>query len=104
MFNINHSLGIIIGSIFVTSYTNRQKEIIELFKNPYWLINTVIIAVFSFYVINIKKDKDEETIKMQEAVRKGILAFMIAIFAHLELTIAPFWIVYGLAYYAQGYV
>jgi len=37
MFNINNSLGIIIGIIFVTSYINRQKEIFELFKNPYWL-------------------------------------------------------------------
>jgi hypothetical protein len=32
MFNINQSLSIIIGIIFVTSYINRQKEIIELFK------------------------------------------------------------------------
>jgi len=104
MLNINNSLSFIIGIIFVTSYINRQKEIIELFKNPYWLINTVIIAIFSFYIINIKKGNDEETIKMQEAIRKGILAFMIAIFAHLELTIAPFWIVYALAYYAEGYV
>ena len=67
MFNINHSLGIIIAIIFVTSYINRQKEIIELFKNPYWLINTIIIAIFSFYVINIKEGKDEETIKMQRS-------------------------------------
>ena len=97
-------LVLLLQLFFITSYINRQKEIIELFKNPYWLINTIIIAIFSFYVINIKEGKDEETIKMQEAVRKGILAFMIAIFAHLELTVAPFWIVYGLAYYAQGYV
>lgn len=104
MMNINHSLSIIIGVIFLTTYIRRQKEIIDLFKNSYWLINSIIIVIFSFYVINIKKGTDEETIKMQEAVRKGILAFMVAIFAHLELTIAPFWIVYGLAYYAQGYV
>lgn len=104
MFNINNSLSIIMAIIFITTYIKREKEINNLIKNPYWLINSIIIGVFSFYIINIKEGKDEETIKMQEAVRKGLLAFMIAIFAHVELTVAPFWIVYGLAYYAQGYV
>ena len=68
MFNIDHSLGIIIAVIFITSYINREKEIIELFKNPYWLINTIIIAIFSFYVINIKEGKDEPIVMGAEPV------------------------------------
>ncbi|MHA2039532.1 MAG: hypothetical protein ACW98X_24185 [Promethearchaeota archaeon] len=47
---------------------------------------------------------DEEGQKIKDAVKKGILAFIIAILAHLELTIAPFWIVFTLAVSFDGYV
>ena len=78
-------------------------KVYKLFKRKTWLVNFIIIAGFSAYVMSLQ-GHDEETEKVKDAARKGMLAFIIALMAHLELTIAPFWIVFVLAYYLQGYV
>jgi hypothetical protein len=104
MINFNNSLAFIISAIFLTTYLNRKKEIIKLIKNPKWFINLLIIIFFCIYSIEFKRDHSADTLRLQGAIRKGILAFIIAILAHLELTIAPFWIVFALAYYSEGYV
>ncbi len=82
---------------------DRGHGIYKLFRNKIWLMNFMIIAIFSIYVMNLE-GHDEETEKVKDAARKGMLAFIIALMAHLELTIAPFWIVFVLAYYLTGYV
>ena len=40
----------------------------------------------------------------KDAIKKGILALIVAIIAQLDLTIAPFWIVFTLAVSFEGYV
>jgi hypothetical protein len=82
---------------------NKHKEISKLFKNTSWLVNLIIVIGFSVYMVNTAGN-DEEGQKIKDAVKKGILAFIIAILAHLELTIAPFWIVFTLAVSFDGYV
>jgi len=82
---------------------DKGRKVYELFGSWSWLVNFIIITVFSAYVMSIQ-GHGEEIEKVKDAARKGMLAFLIAIMAHLELTIAPFWIVFVLAYYLHGYV
>jgi hypothetical protein len=42
--------------------------------------------------------------RIKDAIKKGILALIVAIIAQLDLTIAPFWIVFTLAVSFEGYV
>ncbi len=102
--------GKIISLIAVTLLTmrviikeNKHKQILKLFQNASWVVNLVIVIGFSIYMINTAGN-DEEGRKIKDAVKKGILAFIIAMLAHLELTIAPFWIVFTLAVSFDGYV
>ncbi len=102
--------GKIISLIAVTLLTarviikeNKHKEILKLFKKTSWVVNLVIVIGFSIYMVNTAGN-DEEGQKIKDAVKKGILAFIIAMLAHLELTIAPFWIVFTLAVSFDGYV
>ena len=90
-------------TIFAVYRLDRGRKVYELFGNWSWLTNFILIAIFSMYVMSIQ-GHSEEIDKVKDAARKGMLAFLIAIMAHLELTIAPFWIVFVLAYYLQGYV
>ena len=91
--------------LFISIYQlDKGKKIFKLFKNKSWLFNFFIIICFSVYIIDIQKDRNANSERLKDAVRKGLLALIIAILAHLELTIAPFWIVFLLAFYSQGYV
>ena len=93
--------------------TSRIQLMSELLTNNVWKLNIVFILVFSIviYWLNNKINNKEldkkhykEIKKHKEAVKKGILALIISLFAHLKLTIAPFWFVFILAYYFEGWV
>lgn len=91
--------------LIITIYRlDKGTEILKLINNKMWFFNFMVIMIFSVYIIDIDNEKGEKYIKLQDAVRKGLLAFIIAILARLELTIAPFWIVFVLAFYGNGYV
>lgn len=77
----------------------------ELIGNKKWLVNFSMIIAFSIYIIyNTHNDTSPESIKVKDSLKKAILAFLIAIFAKLDLTIAPFWLVFVLAYYLEGWI
>ena len=78
---------------------NRFSEIKELL-NVRWLINFALMIAFGVYITSAS-DGDS---KVKEALKKAVLAFIIAVLAHLRMTIAPFWIVFVLAYYLEGWV
>ena len=58
------------------------------------------------YLEQGESDKVRSMVKLSYIldIGSGVLAFIIAILAHLELTIAPFWIVFTLAVSFNGYV
>ena len=69
------------------------------------IINLLLIIGFIVYIIYSTKDDDsDDAKKTQEALKKAIIAFIIALFAELGLTIAPFWWVFVLAYYMEGWI
>ena len=82
-----------------------RENLMELLSKKKWVINLLLIIGFIAYIIYSTKDDDsEEAKKTQEALKKAIMAFIIALFAELGLTIAPFWWVFVLAYYMEGWI
>ena len=80
---------------------------IKLFKNRTWVINFVIMVAFSAYLI-LDKPKDSLSNKEYnlriEALKKAIFGFIIALMVHFRMTIAPFWIIFYIGYYLNGWV
>ena len=82
-----------------------RNNIIELLSEKRWIINVLLIIGFIAYIIySTKGDDSDDAKKTQEALKKAIIAFIIALFAELGLTIAPFWWVFVLAYYMEGWI
>ena len=52
------------------------------------------------------KDKkiSENVEKLKNASKKAILALLIAFFARIDLVIAPFWLIWMMAYYLEDWV
>ena len=53
---------------------------------------------------NLKEyDEPETTRRIIESLKKGIIAFIIALLAELGLTITPFWLIFMISYYLEGW-
>ena len=104
---LNNKLFGILLVVVITLYKAHQqgklKLLPKLFNNASWIINLVSVIIFSIYMINTSGD-DLNGRRTKDAIKKGILALIVAIIAQLDLTIAPFWIVFTLAVSFEGYV
>lgn len=102
----NKFIGILLV-VVITLYKAHQqgklKLLKKLFNNTSWIINLAIVIIFSIYMINTSGD-DLNGKRIKDAIKKGILSLIVAIIAQLDLTIAPFWIVFTLAVSFEGYV
>ena len=97
------------GSIFlvfiISIYeilNNKEKfnKLKSIFTNKRWLHHFVIMLVFItgiFYKYPVHSIEREST-------KKGLTALIIAIFASIDLTIAPFWIIWILSYSFDDWV
>lgn len=102
-------LGSIVTLIILTTYTIIKKgqhiQLIKLLTNKKWLINFIFIILWSAYILLLVDPKNsEEVISLKKAVKKAIIAFIIALFAFFDLTIIPFWLVFTFAYYSEDWI
>lgn len=91
---ISLSIVLIISASVVFSDSEKYNKFKNLFSNKSWLYNFIIILIFcisSFFYYPLNSLEIEAT-------KKAITAFIIAIFASIDLTIAPFWIIWVLSY------
>lgn len=71
-----------------------------IFTNKRWLKHFAILASFSTSMFLLYDKNSHE----REATKKALTAFIIAIFASIDLTIAPFWIIWVLTYSFDNWV
>lgn len=84
--------------ILVTQKEKKMK-VINLLKNKPFLISLVVIIVWCYYWLYHVKEDTEDAEKFKRATKQAILGFIIALLAHLELKVAPFWLIWITAYY-----
>ena len=98
--------------LFILSllYALRKPELIEdgknLILNMEFGINFLFIIVFIVWIGALKKFKNDkkEKAKAKESLKKATIAFIIGLFGELHLIHQPFWLIFILAYYMDGWV
>lgn len=81
-----------------------RKSTIALITTPRWVINIIIIILFIFWTYHeTKYDEPKTSRRIVESLKKAIIAFIIALFAELGLTITPFWLIFMISYYLEGW-
>jgi len=90
----------------------KLKNIIDFFKKPKTIGQLAMIVAWIYLIYNYasknKDSKDKKTLenveKLKNASKKAILALLIAFFARIDLVIAPFWLIWIMAYYLEDWV
>ena len=82
-----------------------RKKVFELLNTGEWKLDFLFIVLFCSYIFySTKNSKDINDIRRRDALKKSIIAFIIAIFAELGLTIATFWLVFTFSFYMEGWI
>ena len=101
---LNNSFHWVLGSfVLITLFIiykreDKRKKFIDMFKSKMFLLSTIISLAFSGYIYSLS-DKSEETAKLKKATEQALIAFLISIFAYLDLRVTPFWLVFIISYY-----
>jgi hypothetical protein len=86
---------------------NKTSELYKFFTNAKTIGQLCVIVVWCYLIYRFVKThpKDKKhSAKLQAATKKAILALLIAFFARVDLVIAPFWLVWLIAYYLDDWV
>ena len=73
----------------------------NLVTNYRFLAMLIAIFTFSGYTLFYMGGEDEESERIRDATKSGLIAFIIALLAYLDLKAAPFFIVWLTSYYLQ---
>ena len=92
---------LLLGIFFMMKKESRRKLLLN-FKDIHFMIYFVAIALFSYFVLS-SPAKSDKSRRLKEAVRKAIVAFMIAYLARLDMVFAPFLIVFSVDYFLSGW-
>ena len=65
-----------------------------------WLMHMGIVILFSCAVV-LSSAKDDA---LKTAMKRGILALIIAILGEVGLTVAPFWVIFSVSYYMESWI
>lgn len=109
--NLGDSVSFIVSiSIFmiltlINIFYKRLHLIKELLRDKYFTINVCFIILFCIYVINFSNENNNDRREVEiDAIKKAILAVIIATFAYLDMIIGSFWLVFIVAYYLKGFI
>ena len=92
----------IIIFLFIIGYTlfkdeSKFKKLKDLISDNHFWISFAIVMIWSIYWFYISKNEDLD--KYKSATKQALIGLIIALFAHLELVIAPFWFVWITAFF-----
>lgn len=82
------------------------KKTKDLIFTSEFLINVFFIFLFISWIGFIKKYKNKHEVKekAKESIKKATIAFIIGIFSELNLIYQPFWLIFLLSFYMEGWI
>jgi hypothetical protein len=113
IFSSNDSSGFLFGSLVFVILTiraffslNKTKELRGFFSNPKTIGNFVLIIVWCYMIYSFvgSTPNKKQAEKLKNATKKAMIALLIAFFSKMDLVIAPFWLVWLVAYYLEDWV
>ena len=64
------------------------------------IINIIIVSAFCFLIYRFQKNNNNENAEnARDSAKKAIVAMFIALFAKLDMVLAPFWFIWLLSFY-----
>ena len=100
-FVISMSVFVAITGMILAFDPEKRKLVKSLVTNYRFLTMFIAILGFSGYTLFYMKGDDEEADRIRDATKSGLIAFIIALLAYLDLKAAPFFIVWLTSYYLQ---
>ena len=100
-FVISMSVFVAITTMILAFDPEKRKLVKKLITNYRFLTMFVAILGFSGYTLFYMGGDDEESERIRDATKSGLIAFIIALLAYLDLKAAPFFIVWLTSYYLQ---
>ena len=100
-FVISMSVFVAITTMILAFDPEKRKLVKKLITNYRFLTMFVLIFAFSGYTLFYMEGDDEESERVRDATKSGLIAFIIALLAYLDLKAAPFFIVWLTSYYLQ---
>jgi len=100
-FVISMSLFVAITGLILAFDPEKKKLLKKLLTNYRFLGMFFTIIGFCAYTLFYMKGDDEESDRVRDATKSGLIAFIIALLAYLDLKAAPFFIVWLTSYYLQ---
>ena len=96
------SLGLVLLISIYEIINNPEKfsNFRKLLTSKRWLGHLTLLVLFSISMFYYHPKHSHE----RESTKKALTAFIIAIFASIDLTIAPFWIIWVLSYSFENWV
>ena len=96
------SLGLVLFISIYEIVNNPEKfsNFKKLLTSKRWLGHLALLVLFSIGMFHYHPKHSHE----RESTKKALTAFIIAIFASIDLTIAPFWIIWVLSYSFENWV
>ena len=83
--------------VILMTHKDQQQRVLNLVKNKTFLFSFIVMVAWSYYCLYYISDDFNNDYK--NATKQAIIAFIIALLAHLELKMAPYWLVWITAYY-----
>ena len=75
-----------------------RERFLKLISQKLFLLSLLSVCIFSYYILSSDED-DKQMKRLKEATKTALIGFIIAILSYLELTVAPFWILFLFSYY-----
>lgn len=91
----------------VLSSQEKRTRAIEMMTNPMWVTQFTLMLGFVFYILyvsndeNVSEEERHNVKNMRRAMFQGAMAFLIAICAVFDFSIAPFWLVFLSSYFYE---
>ena len=95
------SIFVAVTGLILAFDPEKNKLLKKLVTNYRFLAMFVAILGFSGYTLFYMNGDDEEAERIRDATKSGLIAFIIALLAYLDLKAAPFFIVWLTSYYLQ---
>tara|TARA_B100001063_G_scaffold247188_1_gene291133 strand:+ start:6555 stop:6914 length:360 start_codon:yes stop_codon:yes gene_type:complete len=99
---------ICISTILKLKTNNELSLLYDLFANPHWLFHTIAIIIFSIWILKYDGvgvfHEKKHLERAKDAVKKAVIAFIIALCAYLDISTVVFWFVWGAGYYLSNWV
>ena len=100
-FVISMSIFVAVTGLILAFDPEKNKLLRKLITNYRFLAMFIAILGFSGYTLFYMEGDDEEADRIRDATKSGLIAFIIALLAYLDLKAAPFFIVWLTSYYLQ---